>query len=709
MCEEAIIIKHLGDITKLNGAEIPVVDVITGGSPCQDLSVAGKRAGMKHEANGDDETTRSGLFMDQVRLVKEMREHDRSIGRTGVDVRPRWMVWENVPGAFSSNHGKDFQAVLEEIIKIAEPTAPSVPLPEEGRWSKSGCIYDELGKWSVAWRVHDAQFHGVPQRRKRISLLADFGGLAAPWIMFDPQLEREAPGGGPYETESDTGAQSRPEVQSVAQGVSGDSEQGREAGPCASGCVGCGASETGGAGCLNPWDIQSKHVQSAEGVAETLYSGEARYGGGEAYVLDKPDTICLEGNGSRESHFGNGYAESDVMYTLNTIEQHGVLPVAVDLYNHKITGDVAVTITEESCGVAGHSGSSVLAAGIVSKGNGEAWLMEEKTTSVTSGGGQAGQGYPAALVSEPIVLESNQNHATVTDNGVSPTLPASMGMGGGYVPMITDSWTIDEKIGQTYVHHESANTLAARDYKQPQAVLTEDHAISFQERAGKPGGGKGILLQGEHVGALSTLNNQSVLQHSGGGLTSLNSHGNGYSEEVSFTLNVVDTHGVAVDCRNATENADVNGTLQAKEQGQNLNSNNVCRTGNTVRRLTPLECERLQAFPDFWTRIGEWTDSKGKVHKEADTPRYKALGNSIALPFWYWLLNRISAQYDEDYTPTLGSLFDGISGFPYCWEKINGRGTAKWTSEIEEFPIAVCKKHFGDEDAGIEGDLDEYL
>lgn len=215
------------------------------------------------------------------------------------------------------------------------------------------------------------------------------------------------------------------------------------------------------------------------GVADALYSGERRYGGGEAYVMDgvdlyngqitgdvaatlssescvtnsrngpyamvgKPDTICLEGNGSRESHFGDGYRESDVMYTLNTIEQHGVLPLA--------------------------------ASGIVSKGNGEAWLMEEKTTSVTSGGGQAGQGYPAALVSEPIVLESNQNHATVTDDGVSPTLPASMGMGGGYVPMVTES-----------------------------------HAISFQERAGKPGGGKGILIQDEHTGALSTLNIQHVL------------------------------------------------------------------------------------------------------------------------------------------------------------------------------------------------------
>ena len=111
-----------------------------------------------------------------------------------------------------------------------------------------------------------------------------------------------------------------------------------------------------------------------------------------------------------------------------------------------------------------------------------------------------------------------------------------------------------------------------------------------------------------------------------------------------------------------------------------------------VRRLTPLECERLQGFPDGWTDIGEWTDSKGKKHKDADSPRYKALGNSIAIPFWFYLLRRISAQYERP--ATLGSLFDGIGGFPYCWEKCNGKGTAVWASEIEEFPIAVTKVRF---------------
>ena len=127
----------------------------------------------------------------------------------------------------------------------------------------------------------------------------------------------------------------------------------------------------------------------------------------------------------------------------------------------------------------------------------------------------------------------------------------------------------------------------------------------------------------------------------------------------------------------------------------------------TVRRLTPTECTRLQGFPDGWVDIGEWTDSKGKVHKEADTPKYKALGNSIAIPFWFVLLRRISAQYERP--ATLGSLFDGIGGFPYCWERCNGTGTAIWASEIEDFCIAVTKKHFGDDDEGIKGDIGNYL
>lgn len=117
-----------------------------------------------------------------------------------------------------------------------------------------------------------------------------------------------------------------------------------------------------------------------------------------------------------------------------------------------------------------------------------------------------------------------------------------------------------------------------------------------------------------------------------------------------------------------------------------------------VRRLTPTECERLQGFPDGWTDIGEWVDSKGKKRKPADTPRFRALGNSIALPQWWWIVNKMRPYLRDE--PTLGSLFDGIGGFPLVWETAYGKGTARWASEIEEFPIAVTKKWFPEKENG---------
>jgi len=173
--------KHLGDITKIKGSDVPLVDIVCGGSPCQDLSVAGKREGLAG--------ARSGLFMEQIRIIKEMRDESiRKLQMRGADVdfrcvQPRYMVWENVPGAFSSNGGEDFRAVLEETARVADKDATIPRLEKGGRWSTSGCIMAD--GWSIAWRVHDAQFWGVPQRRKRIALVADFAGQSAPEILFE--------------------------------------------------------------------------------------------------------------------------------------------------------------------------------------------------------------------------------------------------------------------------------------------------------------------------------------------------------------------------------------------------------------------------------------------------------------------------------------------------------------------------------------------
>lgn len=169
--------KHLGDVSKVKGGEIEPVDIITFGSPCQDMSIAGKRAGLKHADMGDDETTRSGLFLEAIRIIKEMREATNG-------VYPRYAIWENVPGAFSSNRGEDFRTVLEEFIRVKEKDAVMPDVPKAG-WPYADC-YSGNG-WSLAYRVFDTQYWGVPQRRRRIYLVADFRGQRAGEILLKPE------------------------------------------------------------------------------------------------------------------------------------------------------------------------------------------------------------------------------------------------------------------------------------------------------------------------------------------------------------------------------------------------------------------------------------------------------------------------------------------------------------------------------------------
>lgn len=176
-------------------------------------------------------------------------------------------------------------------------------------------------------------------------------------------------------------------------------------------------------------------------------------------------------------------------------------------------------------------------------------------------------------------------------------------------------------------------------------------------------------------------------------------NGKGWTEDVSYTLNTIDRHAVCIGNGQANQLrlSDKAGTLTcAHDQQAVWCDTNIEKRMRCARRLTPLECERLQGYPDFWTDIGAWTDSKGKLHKESsDSSRYKALGNSIALPPWKWVLKRLCAQYERD--ATMASLFDGIGGFPLIWEQLNGKGSCLWASEIDEFPIAVTKKRFREE------------
>lgn len=167
-------VKHLGDICKIKGSELEPVDIITFGSPCQNMSIAGNREGIKHITIGSNETTQSGLFIEAIRVIKEMR-----LATNGV--YPRYAVWENVCGAFNSNKGEDFRTVLEEFIRISEPNAVMPKVPKAG-WAYADCISGN--GWSIAYRTFDAQYWGVPQRRRRIYLVADFRGGRAKEILF---------------------------------------------------------------------------------------------------------------------------------------------------------------------------------------------------------------------------------------------------------------------------------------------------------------------------------------------------------------------------------------------------------------------------------------------------------------------------------------------------------------------------------------------
>ena len=298
--------KHYGDITQINGAEIEPVDIIVGGSPCQDLSVAGKRAGL--------EGARSGLFMDQVRIVKEMRNATRreTSDRSTELPRPRYMVWENVPGAFSSNKGEDFRAVLEETARVADPTI-SIPRSVNG-WANAGSILAD--RFSISWRTFDAQYWGVPQRRRRIYLVADFGGHTAPEILFESE---GMPGNIAESRSKGQGAAEDAERRVGSAGFKG--QQGSKAGgigfevECAPTVL---AGQEGHVICFEPGAItRDMGVRHWEEISPTL----------RAEAFDNRPAICVQGSMiGRADHNGpqGSGVNEDVSFTLNTVDRHAV-------------------------------------------------------------------------------------------------------------------------------------------------------------------------------------------------------------------------------------------------------------------------------------------------------------------------------------------------------------------------------------------------
>ena len=292
-------------------------------------------------------------------------------------------------------------------------------------------------------------------------------------------------------------------------------------------------------------------------------------------------------------------------------------------------------------------------------------------------------------------MATQQGGSELRTDDRAPTLTAAAGMSGNNQPVVCAGFKLgnSEQARSIGYQEELSPTLNAECGGNKPAVVAPAVALDMTHACDV------IRECGEQVPALQarmgTGGNQVPLTYQ------MNGFGDYRTAEVASSCKQRDFKDgtdlicSSVDCRNFTEGGEINGTLQAKSNGgQSLNMQNTVRQNMVVRRLTPMECERLQGFPDHWTDIGEWTDEKGKKHKDADSPRYKALGNSIALPFWGWMLRRMARYLPED--ATLGSLFDGIAGFPLIWERIHGKGTARWASEIEQFPIAVTKKWFGE-------------
>lgn len=585
---------HVGDITKLKGAGLAPVDVVCGGSPCQDLSVAGKRAGLQGE--------RSGLFMEQIRVIKELREHDARRKQTAdpVRLRPRYMAWENVPGAFSSADGEDFRAVLEETCRIADSTV-SVPRPPGGVWKSAGAILGN--QFSLAWRVYDAQYWSVPQRRKRIYLVADFGGHTAPQILFEQDR---------LFGDSATGEEARQGTSDCSEAGSGDPVGNpaggmTDSGPVAFACnqrdevrdlhdvsgaiqaqpgmkkqtfIAQPPNEAETDNCLTPWDTQQERIFSEESVAPTLAGadgGGGRNPGGLLFAAG----FCA---GAAPTAGGIGY-QREVSPTLKAGESGTNMVPSVLCLNDQggnrmdVTENITATLRAQ---MDGHPPI------VLGSQQGGAEICEDLCPTITSAAGTSGNNQPVLFENHGIDSRYTGPHA------VAPTMSARYGTGGNNVPLIsqeTETYCIAGNIIDRQ-DHNGGNGMGFQPDISYTLNTADRHCVFSQQRSD------------EYV-SNDVVSTQSARQ---------------YKDSTDLVCEM-DISGL--DCRNGIENGNLSGTLQSKtDGGYSLNNVHPVRIGKLIRRLTPLECERLQGFPDYWTDIPGASDSA----------RYKALGNSVAIP-----------------------------------------------------------------------------
>jgi DNA (cytosine-5)-methyltransferase 1 len=658
-------VKHYGDVSRLSGAELPPVDIITFGSPCQDLSIAGKRAGIH---DGD----RSNLFFQAIRIIKEMR--DATNGRY-----PRYCVWENVPGAFSSHGGDDFKAVLEAVIGIKEEGI-EVPSPENHRWPKSD-VYLGDG-WSVAYRVFDAQYWGVPQRRARIYLVADLAGGSAGEVLFK------------------------------SEGVSGYTPQGFRAWQGAAGGAEEGAGETGGRSDTGGGTL-CVNCQGTSGVGITE---------------DKALALVAQDHGNHPAVLAAGFStehsakarsigyEEEVSPTLRA----GVVPAALSVENHPTDGRVKIReddTCQTLCSRAGTGGNNVplvaepvtlkIRSGCEGGGKGALWQRDMSATLGTHNDQTLFQPEVKAFgvcSKHSNAMMSDNPHSGFYEATTSRTLDQS---GGNSVTSNQGGICVVAPAPETFdVRFTSDGTKNARGH----CYTTEISRCLDTSEANPDSNHGGIAvvapetysLQGSMIGRADENGPQ----------------GDGINEDVCFTLNTTDRHAVAAPEPSFTISRDnhfavsedvsvtavargpatvaapadhyctsknSHHTVAAHEQANTLVASDwkdpplVNDLPNDepvyiVRRLTPVECARLQGFPDwwcadlaileptdadiaFWSEVWEtWrqvTNPKGKPKTEkqirkwladpyTDSAEYKLWGNGVALPCTYFVLSGIA-------------------------------------------------------------------
>ena len=586
--------KHYGDVSRMDGGKIEPVDIITFGSPCQDMSIAGKRAGL--------DGSRSNLFYEAIRIVKEMR--------CATDGKyPRYIVWENVPGAFSSNKGADFQSVLEEICSVK---GYEIHTPRPKRWANAGEIVAD--DFSLAWRVFDAQYWGVPQRRKRIYLVADFTGGSAGKILFE------------------------------SEGVSGYTPQGFRPWQ---GTAGTFAEGAGASGCVCLNDQGGSRMDVTEDVAATL---RAENHGHPPCVMGAAG-FCTEHSAQAR---GIGY-EEETSPTLRT----GTVPAAV-YENHsqdtRYTGPLETAPTVMSTYGTG--------------GNNQPFVVETpKTLKIRSGCEGGGKG--ALIQDNKSATLGCNNDQTVFVPFVKGTRPHSPDEEPQWKASDVANTLNTCDVGET-----RCNELAVKVYgicsKDSNAMKSENPKSGFYEaetsrcldaNGGNPtcnqGGMAVVALQGSMIGRAEKNGPQ----------------GSGVNEDVSFTLDAADRHAVAYCMTTGTYTQmlkEQSPTLMARDY-KDPPVVNETEPEYIVRRLTPTECARLQGFPDWWCtgletdepseeEIEFWTEvfeihrsvmgkssrpkSRNQIIKwlknpHSDSAEYKMWGNGVALPNVYFVLSGI--------------------------------------------------------------------